>query len=175
MYCHRREGWNSTRERPDDPFCMRYCSKIPRGVGNLMFTPHPEQRWSRSASVSSSVNCLIFWRAPRVIYYWEDFNCILENTDSTDGLQLQPSISRIGALPNINRHMAGPPHTQSLHPLFCVRSNLDWPNIRHTGTTREDTGYWDSRSTIYWPPCGVPTHIYCFTNHADGMWIMENG
>jgi len=40
-------------------------------------------------------------------------------------LHLQPSISGIGAWPSIKRHVAGQPHTQSLHPLFRVRSNQD--------------------------------------------------
>ena len=41
------------------------------------------------------MTCLIFWRAPRTIYYWEDFNCILENTDSTDGFNYSRALAEL--------------------------------------------------------------------------------
>ena len=54
-----------------------------------------------------------------------DFNCILEGFGHYRRLHLKTSISGIGAWPNINRHLAGQPLTQSLHPQFRVRGNQD--------------------------------------------------
>jgi hypothetical protein len=54
-----------------------------------------------------------------------DFNSILEGFGHYRRLHFKPSINGIGAWPNINRHLAGQPHTQSLHPLFRIRSNQD--------------------------------------------------
>ena len=89
-------------------------------------------------------------------------------------LHLQQSISGIGAWPSINSHLAGQPHTQNLQPLFRVRNNQDWPNLRHTRNARQETGCGDHCSTVYWSPRRMSTNINLPTNYAEGTRAMEN-
>jgi len=140
-----------------------------------MCTPHPEERWSRNASISSVVNYLIFWRRFGPYITGWGFQLHIGGFGRYRRLQIQPSISGIGARPSIDRHMAWQPSTQSLHPLFRVRSKSDGPNLRHTRPAREKTGCGGHRGTVYWLPRGMSTKIYRSTNYADETRAMENG